>query len=83
MPELDPEAAESLVEKTYGDAFEATGLGDVLAGIGGGRLVVVGAQTPPPEQVMARTNPYWAKQSAPGRTASAVPTTEVSCATQG
>jgi len=33
------------VEKNYGDSFEATDLEAVLAGLGAGRLVVVGAQT--------------------------------------
>ena len=113
VPELTREGAEPLVEKTYGDAFEATGLEDVLAGLGVGRLVVVGAQTdacirstlhgavtrgydatlvgdahttedltawgaPPPEQVIAHTNLYWANHTAPGRTAGTVPTAEVS-----
>ena len=45
VPELSPDDAEPLVEKSYGDSFEATDLEDVLAGLGVGRLVVVGAQT--------------------------------------
>ncbi|GAC1655866.1 MAG: cysteine hydrolase family protein [Candidatus Dormibacteraceae bacterium] len=45
VPELTPGAAEPLVEKTYGDSFEDTTLETVLAGLGVGRLVVVGAQT--------------------------------------
>lgn len=45
VPELAPAEAEPLVHKAYGDAFEATELEDVLAGLGVGRLVVVGAQT--------------------------------------
>jgi nicotinamidase-related amidase len=45
VPELAPDAAEPLVEKTYGDSFEETNLETVLAGLGVGRLVVVGAQT--------------------------------------
>jgi nicotinamidase-related amidase len=45
VPELSPGAAEPLVEKNYGDAFEATNLESVLAGLGVGRLVVAGAQT--------------------------------------
>jgi len=45
VPELTPGAAEPLVEKTYGDSFEDTTLEAVLAGLGVGRLVVVGAQT--------------------------------------
>jgi hypothetical protein len=32
---------------------------------------------PPPEQVVAHTNLYWSFQSAPGRTASTVPTDQV------
>src|SRR3954468_2945065 len=45
VPELAPEDAEPLVEKTYGDSFEETNLETVLSGLGVGRLVVVGAQT--------------------------------------
>jgi nicotinamidase-related amidase len=45
VPELAPSDAEPLVEKSYGDSFEATNLESVLAGLGVGRLVVVGAQT--------------------------------------
>ena len=45
VPELSPGAAEPLVEKTYGDAFEDTALEAVLSGLGVGRLVVAGAQT--------------------------------------
>jgi nicotinamidase-related amidase len=45
VPELSPAEAEPLVHKDYGDAFEATELESVLAGLGIGRLVVVGAQT--------------------------------------
>jgi nicotinamidase-related amidase len=45
VPELAPDAAEPLVEKHYGDAFEDTNLETVLSGLGVGRLVVVGAQT--------------------------------------
>jgi nicotinamidase-related amidase len=43
--ELAPAADEPIVEKRYGDSFEATNLEDVLARFGVGRLVVVGAQT--------------------------------------
>lgn len=43
--ELDPGQAEPVVEKTYGDSFEATTLETVLSELGVGRLVVVGAQT--------------------------------------
>jgi nicotinamidase-related amidase len=45
VPELAPGDAEPLVEKNYGDSFEATTLEAVLSGLGVGRLVVVGAQT--------------------------------------
>jgi len=45
VPELTPGDAEQLVEKNYGDSFEATQLEDVLEGLKVGRLVVVGAQT--------------------------------------
>jgi nicotinamidase-related amidase len=45
VPELTPGDAEPLVEKNYGDSFEATTLESVLSGLGVGRLVVVGAQT--------------------------------------
>ena len=45
VPELTPDAAEPLVGKSYGDAFEDTTLETVLSGLGVGRLVVVGAQT--------------------------------------
>ena len=45
IPELKPNSTEPLVEKAYGDAFEDTALETVLAGLGVGRLVVVGAQT--------------------------------------
>jgi nicotinamidase-related amidase len=45
VPELAPDEAEPLVEKTYGDSFEDTQLETVLAGLGVGRLVVAGAQS--------------------------------------
>jgi nicotinamidase-related amidase len=45
VPELTPDEAEPLVEKNYGDSFEATTLETVLSDMGVGRLVVVGAQT--------------------------------------
>jgi nicotinamidase-related amidase len=112
VPELARAEGEPLVEKSYGDSFEATDLEAVLGELGVGRLVVVGAQTdacirstlhgaitrgydttlvadahttedltawgaPPPEQVIAHTNLYWAHQSAPGRTAGTVTTPEV------
>ena len=45
VPELNPDAAEPLIEKNYGDSFEATNLETVLSDLGVGRLIVVGAQT--------------------------------------
>jgi len=45
VPELDPGADEPVVEKNYGDSFEATELESVLSGLQVGRLVVAGAQT--------------------------------------
>lgn len=45
VPELVPTDGESRIEKVYGDAFEDTSLDAVLAELGVGRLVVVGAQT--------------------------------------
>jgi nicotinamidase-related amidase len=45
VPELTRDEAEPLIEKRYGDSFEDTNLESVLAGLGIGRLVVVGAQT--------------------------------------
>jgi len=45
VPELAPGEQEPLVEKNYGDSFEDTTLETVLAGLGVGRLIVVGAQT--------------------------------------
>jgi nicotinamidase-related amidase len=45
VPELTPDEAEPLVEKHYGDSFEDTALETVLSGLGGGRLVVAGAET--------------------------------------
>jgi len=45
VPELAPDDAEPLITKSYGDAFESTGLEDVLCTLGVGRLVVAGAQT--------------------------------------
>jgi nicotinamidase-related amidase len=45
VPELAPAPAEPLIEKNYGDSFEDTTLESVLAGLGVGRLIVVGAQT--------------------------------------
>lgn len=45
VPELTPDRAEPLVEKCYGDAFEDTGLENVLLALKVGQLFVVGAQT--------------------------------------
>ncbi len=45
VPELKPADTEPLVEKNYGDSFEATNLETVLSGLGVGRLLVTGAQT--------------------------------------
>lgn len=45
VPELAPDAAEPLIEKAWGDAFEETRLEQVLSGLGVGRLVIAGAQT--------------------------------------
>ena len=45
VPELAPDDAEPQIEKAYADSFEETGLETTLAGLGVGRLVVVGAQT--------------------------------------
>jgi nicotinamidase-related amidase len=45
VPELRPGDNEPLVEKNYGDSFEATTLEAELAALGVGRLVVVGAAT--------------------------------------
>jgi len=45
VPELTPDNAEPLIEKSYGDSFEDTALESVLSKLGVGRLVVAGAQT--------------------------------------
>lgn len=45
VPELKRDDSEPLVQKQYGDSFEATTLEDELARRGVGRLVVTGAQT--------------------------------------
>jgi nicotinamidase-related amidase len=45
VPELPRRDSEPLVEKTFGDSFEATDLEEVLARAGVGHLVVAGAQT--------------------------------------
>ena len=45
VPELRRADGEPLIEKQYGDSFEDTDLEMVLADLGIGRLVVVGAQT--------------------------------------
>jgi len=43
--ELNPASDETIVEKNYGDSFEATTLEAVLSDLGVGRLIVAGAQT--------------------------------------
>ncbi|MGF6770213.1 nicotinamidase-related amidase [Paraburkholderia sp. GAS199] len=43
--ELSPAPLETIVEKHYRDAFEATELEPTLAALGVGRLIVTGAQT--------------------------------------
>lgn len=45
VPELSRDDAEPLVEKNYGDSFEATTLESVLSDLAVGRLFVTGAQT--------------------------------------
>ena len=45
VPELAPAPDEPRVDKSYGDSFEETGLEEVLARLGVGRLLVAGAQT--------------------------------------
>ncbi|MBN8883998.1 MAG: cysteine hydrolase [Salana multivorans] len=45
VPELVPGEGEPVVQKHYGDSFEATDLEDVLAAAGVGHLVVTGAET--------------------------------------
>lgn len=45
VPELTRDESEALIHKTYGDAFEATDLEEVLAAAGIGHLVMTGAQT--------------------------------------
>jgi nicotinamidase-related amidase len=45
VPELDPDGAEPLIAKRYGDSFEDTNLEAVLAELEVGRLFVAGAQT--------------------------------------
>ena len=45
VPELARAESEPLIEKRYGDAFEATELEDVLQRLKVGRLLVCGAQT--------------------------------------
>lgn len=45
VPELSPAPGEPIIQKIYGDAFEATDLETVLAGVGVGKLVVSGAQS--------------------------------------
>ncbi len=45
VAELSPGDDEPIIDKTYGDAFEATPLEPVLADRGVGRLIVTGAET--------------------------------------
>jgi nicotinamidase-related amidase len=45
VPELIPADGEPIIHKRYGDAFEATDLETVLAGLKVGKLAVTGAQT--------------------------------------
>ena len=45
VPELSPLDSEPLVQKRYGDSFEATDLESVLAERGVGRLIVTGAES--------------------------------------
>jgi nicotinamidase-related amidase len=45
IDELARAGSEELIEKSYGDAFEATDLERVLSRLGVGRLIVVGAET--------------------------------------
>jgi nicotinamidase-related amidase len=45
VSELTPDHSEPVVEKHYGDSFEATTLETVLSGLGVGWLVVAGAHT--------------------------------------
>ena len=45
VPDLEPDDAEALVEKNFGDAFEDTDLEAVLSDLKVGRLIVAGAQT--------------------------------------
>ncbi len=45
VSELTPGDSEPVVQKRYGDSFEDTDLEALLAGVGAGRLIVVGAQT--------------------------------------
>ena len=45
VPELVRHDSEALVHKAFGDSFEGTGLEDVLAEAGVGRLIVAGAES--------------------------------------
>ena len=45
VDELDPRDGEPIIDKRYGDAFEDTALEQLLADLGVGKLVVVGAQS--------------------------------------
>lgn len=112
VSELQRLDSEPLVPKRYGDAFEDTDLETVLAGLGVGHLIVMGAETdacihstiygafargydvtlvsdahtaqdktqwgaPPVPQVIDYMNLCWSFQTAPGRTARATKTGEV------
>jgi len=45
VSELNRRESEPLVQKSYGDSFEATGLESILSELGVGRLIIAGAQT--------------------------------------
>ena len=45
VPELKPDGAEPIIQKHYGDAFEATDLEPILSELGVGRVVVSGASS--------------------------------------
>jgi nicotinamidase-related amidase len=45
VPELEPQAGESLVRKTFRSSFEETNLEEVISGLGVSHLYVCGAET--------------------------------------
>ncbi|MCP2324341.1 nicotinamidase-related amidase [Hamadaea flava] len=45
VPELSPKDGDPVVQKHHADSFEATGLDELLAGLGVGRVLVTGAAT--------------------------------------